>query len=44
MYKVPNLQMRHGCELVIIGLAAMQGCSHFKSQGSGKPRRDLQLR
>ena len=24
--------MKHGCELVVIGLAAVQGCSYFKSQ------------
>ena len=26
--------MKHGCELVIIGLAAMQGCSYLKNQAS----------
>ena len=28
--------MKHGCELVIFGLAAMQGYSDFKSQLSRK--------
>ena len=32
MYKVRNIQMKHGWELVIIGLAAMQGCFYLKSQ------------
>ena len=27
--------MKHGCELVIIGLEAMQGCSYLKNQASG---------
>ena len=32
--KVPNLEVKHGCELVIIGIAAMQSYSD---------RRDPQL-
>ena len=43
-HKVQILQVKHGYELVIVGLAAMQRCSYFKSQGSGKSRRDPQLR
>lgn len=35
--------MKHGCERVIIGFAAMQGYSYFKSQSSGKSRRDPKL-
>ena len=27
--------MKHGCELVIIGLEAMQGCSYLKNQAYG---------
>ena len=36
LHKVFNQEMKHGCELVITGLAAMQGCSYLKSQASGK--------
>lgn len=43
-HKVQILQVKHGYELVIVGLTAMQRCSYFKSQGSGKSRRDPQLR
>ena len=32
--KVLSLEMKHGCDLVIIGLTGMQGCSHLKSQAS----------
>ena len=35
--------MKHGCELIDTGLTAKQGCSYFKSQGSGKSQRDPQL-
>ena len=31
--------MKHGRELVIIGLAAKQGCSYLKRQATGKSRR-----
>ena len=34
--KVLSLEMKHGCDLVIIGLTGMQGFSHLKSQASEK--------
>ena len=39
MYKALDLEMKHGRELVIIGLAATQGCSYLKRQATGKSRR-----
>ena len=42
MQKALSIEMKHGRELVIIGLVAMQGCSYLKSQGSGEPWRDPQ--
>ena len=49
MQKALSIEMKHGRELVIIGLVAMQGCSYLKSQGSGEPWRptimeNIQLR
>ena len=43
VYRELNSSMKNDCGLVIIGFAAMQGYSYFKSKGSGKSRRDPKL-
>ena len=39
VYKALDQEMKHGRELVVIGLAAKQGCSYLKRQATGKSRR-----
>lgn len=42
-YKVLNLEITYGCEFVIIGLAAQQGCSSLKVQAAVKSGRVPQI-
>ena len=43
LHKVFNQEMKHGCELVITGLAAMQGCSYLHRQSSRKTKLSISL-
>lgn len=43
MHKVLNFGMKHDCEIVIIGVAAMQGFSYLKSHASEKSEREPEV-
>lgn len=43
VHKVLNFGMKHDFEIVIIGVAAMQGCSYLKSHASEKSEREPEV-